>query len=157
MKKVIIAPASIFALPTINRLFAHAVRRHFTYFPSDIQDRVIREHAVPKLLRAALDPRRIILVARVNGRIVGYCIGAAPTTGPAQLFWLYVDPDHRGANLGLSLLSRMLKRLAERGAQTVVIATHDHRRYYERQGFKFLHKTTVDGVQMDVLSFKLKT
>jgi GNAT superfamily N-acetyltransferase len=136
-------------------MFTHAVTTHFTYFPEFVRRRVIADHSLPKLLLATLHPRRIVLTARSRGRLIGYAIGAAPAQGPAQLFWLYVDPDHRGANVGLSLLSRMLKLLANRGASIVSLATHDHRRYYERQGFKFLQKATVDGVKLDILTFRL--
>jgi len=156
MSRIIIAQATLLSLPAVNRLFTHAVATHFTYFPKTVQERVIREHALRKLLLATIDPRRIVLIARSAGRIVGYAIGAVPTAGPAQVYWLYVSPDHRGANIGLSLLSRMLKVQAEKGAKVISIATHDHRRYYERQGFKFLHNTTVDGVPMDILTFKVK-
>jgi ribosomal protein S18 acetylase RimI-like enzyme len=155
MPRITIAQATPLSLPALSRLFAHAVRSNFTYFPQDVQQRVIREHGVPKLLLAWVDPRRILLTARHNGRIVGYAIGAVPPTGPSQLFWLYVDPEQRGANIGLSLLSRMLKLQAAKGAREVSIATHDHRRYYERQGFKFLRRATVDGVDLDILTFRI--
>jgi ribosomal protein S18 acetylase RimI-like enzyme len=157
MSQINIAQATIPSLPATSRLFARAVDTNFTYFSEAVRRRVIREHSIGKLLLATLDPRRIVLIARTGGRIIGYCLGAAPTKGPAQIYWLYVAPDHRGANIGLSLMSRMLKALAQRGAQEVVIATHDHRRYYERQGFQFVQKTVVDGVDMDILTFKLKT
>ncbi|HVQ44482.1 MAG TPA: GNAT family N-acetyltransferase [Candidatus Saccharimonadia bacterium] len=156
MTRIVIAPAQVRSLISLHQLFAEAVRAHFTYFPDSVQRRVIRDHAPHRLLRAALDPRRIVLTAREGRRIIGYAIGAAPKTGPAQLFWLYVDPDYRGANTGLSLLSRMLKLLAACGAESVTIATHDHRSYYERQGFKFVEEAIVDGVRMDILTFKLQ-
>lgn len=155
MSRINIAQAGLLSLPAVNRLFSHAVEAHFTYFPQAVRKRVIQEHRLSKLFLATLDPRRVILIARQGGRIVGYCIGAVPTTGPAQMYWLYVEPDSRGANIGLSLLSRMLKLLAAKGAQEISLATHDHRRYYERQGFKFREKTMVDGVEMDILTFKV--
>lgn len=155
MTRIIIAPASVASLIMLQKLFASAVATHFAYFPPSVQQRVIRSHSVFKLLLAKLDPRRTILLAKLDGKIVGYAIGAAPKVGPAQLFWLYVDPDHRGSNTGLSLLSRMLKHLTVRGAKVVSLATHTHRSYYERQGFKFVERTLIDGVQMDILIFKL--
>ena len=155
-KNIEIHEASILSLPALNRLFKSAVEQHFQYFPPSVQQRVIEEHSVWRLTLGAVDPRRVVLVARANRRIVGYAIGAAPKAGPAQLFWLYVEPDHRGKNTGLSLLSRMLKLLGAKGAAEVAIATYDHRRYYERQGFKFLRQAEVDGVTMDILTFKLK-
>jgi len=156
MKQIIIKEASLLSLPALHRLFRGAVESHFTYFSPGVQRRVIRQHSLPRLVLAAIDTRRILLLAKSGARIVGYAIGAAPATGPAQMYWLYVDPHYRGANIGLSLLSRMLKILGEKGADIVSIATHDHRRYYERQGFKFKHKTLVDGVKMDILLFKIR-
>jgi ribosomal protein S18 acetylase RimI-like enzyme len=155
MSKIVIAPASAVSLVALRKLFASAVVRHFDYFPPDVQRRVIKDHSLYRLALATVDPRRAILTARSGRQIIGYAIGAAPKNGPAQLFWLYVDPDFRGANTGLSLLSRMLKHLAARGATKVSIATHDHRSYYERQGFKFIERREIDGVTMDVLVFKL--
>jgi ribosomal protein S18 acetylase RimI-like enzyme len=156
MTKIVISEARPHHLPALNRLFVAAVHQHFGYFAEDIRRRVIRDHSLLRLGLATADRRRVILVARAGRRIVGYAIGAAPADGPAQLFWLYVEPDHRGSNTGLSLLSRMLKLLAAKGADVVSLATHDHRHYYERQGFKFVRKTVVDGVKMDILIFKVK-
>lgn len=155
MSHVTIAQASLLELPTLHRMFAHAVLEHFSYFPADVQRRVILDHSMLRLLLAMLDPRRVLLVAKSEGKLIGYAIGAAPKIGPAQLFWLFVDPNFRGHNTGLSLLSRMLRVLGEKGAKVVSIATHEYRSYYERQGFKFIEKTMVDGVEMDILIFKV--
>ena len=155
MPRIVIAPATPTSLIALNRLFSDAVTQHFSYFPRSVQRKVIRDHSVPRLMLATIDPRRLILIAKSEGKIMGYAIGAAPAAGPAQLFWLYVDPQFRGENTGLSLLSRMLKHLAGMGARQVSIATHDHRAYYERQGFKFVEKKLINGVEMDILVFAL--
>lgn len=131
------------------------MRTHFTYFPEDIQSRVIREHSRTKLLKATINPRRIVLVARRGSQIIGYAIGSAIPGGLGQFYWLYVDPDHRGQNTGLSLLSRMLKLQRQKGSREVMLATYDHRRYYERQGFSFIEQRLVDGVPMAIMTFRL--
>jgi predicted N-acetyltransferase YhbS len=155
MTNIVISEASLSSIPSLNRLFVKAVHQHFEYFPEPIRKSVIRDHSIWRLSLAAVDPKRVVLVAREDKHKIGYAIGAAPKVGPAQLFWLYVEPEHRGSNTGLSLLSRMLKILGAKGATVVSIATHDHRRYYERQGFKFVRNTIIDGVKMDILTFKL--
>jgi len=142
------------SLRPLERLFAEAVEQHFGYFAPAVQRRVIADHSIGKLLLARIDRRRLILVARNHGQVVGYCIGAVPKRGPAQIFWLYVDPEFRGANVGLKLLSRTLKLMAARGASDIFIATHDHRRYYERQGFVHHGSQQSHGVAMDVLVFR---
>jgi predicted N-acetyltransferase YhbS len=157
MKQLHIRQASVASLPALNRLFTSAVEEHFSYFPSSVRRRVIREHSVSNLLKASLDSHRVVLVAYQDGKLIGYCLGAAPKSGPSQIYWLFVDPWYRGGNIGLNLLSKTIKILAEKGAQTISIATHDHRRYYERQGFKFVRHTTQDGVKLDILAFKVTT
>jgi N-acetylglutamate synthase-like GNAT family acetyltransferase len=137
-------------------MFERAVREHFAYFPDDVQQRVIREHSLARLLRARIDRRRVVLVARRRGQLAGYCIAAVPPSGPAQLFWLYVEPEHRGTNTGLSLLSRTLQQMEKRGADSIFLATHDHRRYYERQGFKYSHSEQQHGIDMDIMSFAVR-
>ncbi|GAC1372043.1 MAG: hypothetical protein NVSMB39_6270 [Candidatus Saccharimonadales bacterium] len=155
MTKVTISEASPRSLGALNKLLTEAVTGHFDYFSEDVQHRVVRDHSIPKLFLAMVDPQRVVLTAKHEGRLIGYAIGSAPAVGPAQLFWLYVNPQYRGANTGLSLLSRMLKMLSAKGAKQVSIATHDHRKYYERQGFKFVEHRQVHGVGMDILLFKL--
>jgi ribosomal protein S18 acetylase RimI-like enzyme len=155
MNHTVIREATVRSLPALNRLFTAAVHEHFGYFPESVRKRVIREHSVTKLLKATLDPRRVVIAAYSGGKVVGYCLGAAPHEGPAQIYWLFVDPKYRGANVGLNMLSRTMKLLAGKGATSISIATHDHRTYYERQGFKFLKNTVVDNVELDILTYKV--
>jgi ribosomal protein S18 acetylase RimI-like enzyme len=149
-----IVPATVRDILALNRLFTEAVNLHFTYFPEGYRAHVIRDHRPHKLLAATLHPRRIVLVARHDDQIVGYAIGATPNDGRGQLYWLYVDPDRRGENTGLALLSRMLKLQQSKGAHEVSLATHDHRRYYERQGFRFVDNQEIEGVPMDLMTFR---
>ncbi len=143
------------AIPALNRLFIEAIHQHFTYFPVSYRHQVIRDHRPLKLLMAAINPRRIILTAYHDGAMVGYAIGSVPTNGVGQLYWLYVAPERRGENTGLALLSRMLKLQQQRGAHQVILSTHDHRRYYERQGFTQIETRHVDGVDLDIMSFRM--
>ena len=155
LDKTIIIPVKLRNLPALHRMFVGAVRAHFTYFPENEQERVIRDHRPFKLMLAAINPRRIILTAYHGGELVGYAIGGVPKNGKGQLFWLYVDPSRRGKNTGLTLLSRMLRMQGQLGATEVTLATYDHRRYYERQGFVLRDAYSVEGVPLDIMSFKL--
>jgi ribosomal protein S18 acetylase RimI-like enzyme len=155
MPEIKISEARLSSLPALRRMLARAVTEHFAYFPQEVQRRVISDHTVPKLLLASVDRRRIVLTAHAGNRLIGYCLGSTPRSGAAQIYWLFVEPDQRGRNTGLSLLSRMLKIMEQKGARQVAIATHDHRRYYERQGFKYEGTRTVNGVTMDILTFNI--
>ncbi|QQR52330.1 GNAT family N-acetyltransferase [bacterium] len=153
---LVIAPVRLRELPQLVQLFEQATKQHFGYFPPHIQHQIISGHSLFKLLKARFDDKRVVLVARSGNNIVGYCIGALPKTGPAQLFWLYVEPNHRGTNTGLSLLSRTIKHLAEAGAGTIFLATYDHRRYYERQGFTWIGRDHRDGIEVDIMSYTVR-
>lgn len=154
---LIIAPVRLRELPQLARLFEQATQQHFGYFPPHVQRQVISSHSLFQLLKARFDQKRVVLIAREGRQVVGYCIGALPKTGPAQLFWLYVEPQHRGTNTGLRLLSRSIKQLAAGGAGTIFLATFDHRRYYERQGFKFVRRERQHGIDVDIMSFKVNS
>ncbi len=153
--KTVITPISLLNVAPVHRLFVQAVRRNFTYFPEQAQAKVIRDHRPLKLLLAKLNPRRIILTAYYGDDLVGYVIGAVPRDAHGQIYWLYVDDSRRGKNTGLALLSRMIRYQRSLGASEVTLATHDHRRYYERQGFIWTESREVDGVRMDIMTFRI--
>lgn len=144
------------AIVGMSRMFAGAVTQHFSYFPADYQAELIREHRPLGLAKAALDPRRIILTAHSQHRLVGYAVGAAPPDGRAQIYWLYVDPTFRGGNTGLKLLSRLIKIAEKKGAHEIDLVTRDYGDYYRRQGFVKVGRQLVDGVEMDVMKFQVK-
>lgn len=154
MQPTVIQEATVATLPALSRLFSQAVEAHFTYFPPAVRARVVRDHSVRKLFQAAIDAKRVVLIAKQGHQIIGYCFGAAPKQGPAQIYWLYVEPNFRGSKIGTTLLTRTVALLVAKGARTIAIATHDHTRYYEAQGFKFVKKTVIDTVDMDILSFE---
>lgn len=152
---IIIKPLPLTKVRALHGLFATAVRTSFTYFGDDIQNRTIRQHRPWKLLLGVFHPRRVMLTAWRGEDLVGYAIGSVPRGGAGQLYWLYVAASERGNNTGLALLSRTLRLERKLGARSVTLATHDHRRYYERQGFKFVDTRTIDGVAMDVMRYSL--
>jgi len=155
MQNTVIEEATVASLPALNRLFTEAVNAHFSYFPAGVRRRVIQEHSVRHLFQAVLDGRRAIVIARRGNNLIGYCLGAAPHRGPAQIYWLYVEPNYRGSGTGRHLLEKNLDILKKKGARNISIATHDHRGFYERQGFVFVKKTEVDSVDMDILTYEV--
>ena len=155
VKKTVIDVVAWRHIPAVHQLFVQAVRQHFGYFDEAVQNQVIHDHRPLKLALAKVHKRRLVLSAHYGGELVGYAIGAVPTGGHGQIYWLYVDPSRRGKNTGLALLSRMLKLQRALGAYEISLATHDHRRYYERQGFSWREAELVNGVRMDIMTFRL--
>lgn len=72
----------------------------------------------------------VVLVAEVDGAVVGYCYAALEgkdwlsLRGPAGVIYdILVDPLSRGHGVGRRLLDAMLQALADRGAPQVVLFT----------------------------------
>lgn len=88
---------------------------------------------------------RICLVAEVAGQVRGFVFagtdrgGAGP--GIAEVYAIYVHPDHWGGGAGRRLLTAAMQRLADQGfteARLWVLRDNVRsRRFYERNSFTF--------------------
>jgi N-acetylglutamate synthase-like GNAT family acetyltransferase len=116
----------------------------------------LAENNLWSMVKGVVHPRRILLVAKDRGRIIGYVIGSVPAGGHGQIYWLFVGPDYRGQNVGLALLSRILKVMQAKGAKRATLITHDHAPYYARQGFKLIEKVQDGKATKYVLSYHLE-
>ena len=84
------------------------------------------------------------LFADVDGRPVGYCVfGPIPMTAASwDLYWIVVDPAHRGGGLGRLLLEEAERDVARRGGGAVFIETSSRaeyartRRFYAQAGYR---------------------
>jgi GNAT superfamily N-acetyltransferase len=152
---LVIKPLPIRSISRFHTIFREAVDNHFAYFPAEQRRKVLRDHSHLRILLATIMPRRIILAAYIDGILSGYAVGSVPKNGSGQLYWLYVDPMQRGNNTGLALLSRMIRIEAEKGAHEVILVTHDHRKYYARQGFKFIRMVQEAGIDLALMRFKI--
>lgn len=155
-RKIITSPVKLHEAPQLRKVFKHAVATNFNYFPKTYQQQVLKDNSLLRLGMGAVRPSRVLIVARDGSKIIGYIIAAATPNGSGQIYWLYVDPNYRGENLGLGLLSKALRQLEQLGSDKVYLATHDHRPYYARQGFKHLRTDDTFGVKMDIMSYPLK-
>jgi ribosomal protein S18 acetylase RimI-like enzyme len=154
--KVVIRPLRLSEARRAHGLFVDALTNHFDYFDEAYRRRVLGENTWGSMLRAVLHPRRVILVAKDGRRVIGYVIGSVPSDQHAQVYWLFVSPDYRGQNIGLALLSRILKVMRAQGATKASLLTHDHAKYYLRQGFKLIRKEHDGKIETYVLSYPLE-
>jgi GNAT superfamily N-acetyltransferase len=90
-----------------------------------------------------MDPTRVVHVAELDGRIVGFAGGGrardgAPPGYVGEVYAIYVDPDHQGKRIGRSLLRKAAEGLVERGLVPIVIWTlfdnPGSRGFYESRG-----------------------
>jgi GNAT superfamily N-acetyltransferase len=91
----------------------------------------------------SMDPTRVVHVAEIDGRIVGFAGGGrardgAPTGYVGEVYAIYVDPDRQGQGIGKTLLKAAAQGLVERGLVPIVIWTlFDNpasRGFYESRG-----------------------
>ena len=92
---------------------------------------------------ASMDPTRVVHVAEVDGRIVGFVGGGRSRSGgppgyPGEVYALYVHPRRQGQGIGRALLNAVAAGLSERGLVPIVIWTlFDNPRsrgFYEARG-----------------------
>ncbi|QZA19254.1 GNAT family N-acetyltransferase [Mycobacterium malmoense] len=87
------------------------------------------------------DPRRAVLAARQDGRIVGYAMlvrGVADDS--AELSKMYVLPDYHGAGVSAALMDLTLATAEEWGVRRVWLGVNQKnqraQRFYTKSGFK---------------------
>jgi GNAT superfamily N-acetyltransferase len=76
----------------------------------------------------SMDPTRVVHVAEIDGRIVGFAGGGraranAPPGYVGEVYALYVRPEHQGEGIGRALLKAAAEGLVERGLVPIVIWT----------------------------------
>jgi ribosomal protein S18 acetylase RimI-like enzyme len=92
------------------------------------------------------DPRRAVLTARNDDRIVGYAMlirgdpDDTDDTDTAELSKLYVLPDYHGAGVATALMETTLATAAEWGVRGVWLGVNQEnrraQRFYLKSGFK---------------------
>nr|WP_205878381.1 GNAT family N-acetyltransferase [Mycobacterium gordonae] len=86
------------------------------------------------------DPQRSILIARSEGRIIGYAMLIRGAPGqPAELSKLYTRAGFHGTGVSEALMNAALARAAQWGAQRVWLgvnqANQRAQRFYAKSGF----------------------
>ena len=144
-----IRPATSADLPRLGRLGALLVDVHHDFDPRRFlptRDRTPADYAA-FLVRQLDDPDVAVLVADVNGDVIGYAYAAVEgydymaLRGPAAVLHdIVVEPEYRGRGVGRQLLDAALAALQSRGAPRVVLSTAAGndvaQRLYATSGFR---------------------
>jgi len=153
MPDVTIRPAGPADIPTITRIYAHAVRNGTATFELEPPD----EAEMRQRMTALLDGNFPYLAADSGGAVAGYAYAALYRTRPAYRFTvedsIYVDPNVQRRGVGRVLLTRLIEECEKRGfrqmiavigdsAQTASIELHRaagfrHAGNLQNVGFKF--------------------
>lgn len=87
----------------------------------------------------------VFLVYREGQQVLGYvCFGPRPLTqGTFDLYWIAVDPAHRGQGIGPALSERVEAEVRRRGGRLLLAETSSTpgyapaRRFYEACGYRY--------------------
>ena len=136
-------------LPRIGRLGTLLVEEHYDFDSLRFlatRNRTPADYAA--FMSTQLDePDIIVLVADINGDVIGYSYSAVEgydymsLRGPAGVLHdVIVDPDYRGRGVGKLLLEATLEALESSGVPRVVLTTAEQndaaQRFFARVGFR---------------------
>ncbi len=140
----------------LRKLFVHALKTDFDYFPSAYISQVNQQHSLPRLTASLFKKQRIILLA-VNGKkVIGYMVGSAHPDGVGELYWLYVHPTQRRQRLGSKLLQQALAELEQQGMHTIRLMTHQFEQYYAKFGFQTAGTYRIENLEVTIMQRKVE-
>ncbi len=118
--------------PMIDRDHAAVIRLHDGLFPGT--------HYTGEQLVEGISGHDVLLVAVLDGEVVGYAAAELQPDGSGYLDFVGVDPDRRGVHLGDALVRSACRALLERGASHVHLTVREDneaaRRLYDGLGFQ---------------------
>lgn len=121
----------IFSLPF---LFKRAVNTDFSFYNDLVKKRIIRKNSLLRLFFARARKRRILLVAKVNGKCVGLTI-AGCKANIGIIHWLFVLPEHRGKKIGFNLVKKAEDELGKLGCHKITLTTEIAPEFYKNLGY----------------------
>ena len=146
---LVIRPATRDDLRAVGRLGALLIRLHHDFDPQRFMPATRgTEQGYGSFLGTQLDdPDVIVLVAELDGEVVGYAYAGVEGVdymslrGPAGVLYdIIVDPEHRGHRVGRALLEATIAALDRKGAPRVVLSTAERnenaQRLIARAGFR---------------------
>jgi phosphinothricin acetyltransferase len=125
MSEIAIRVATPGDVPTITRIYAHAVLNGTASFEIDPPD----EAEMARRLRRLTDQGYPYLVAQAGQSVVGYAYAAPYRTRPAY-DWsvedsVYIAPDAHRRGVGRALLARLIEESEQRGFRQMIAVIGD--------------------------------
>jgi len=152
------------------------LRRKFDKFLEDKNGQIYQENIVKfgipeeyvrkafeKLLKAVSSGEATLYLALKKKEIIGFAQIIEQDSNVAELDRLLVFPEHAGKGVGTELLNQVVLDQKKRGAKTIFVKagkeeTHA-RKFYEKNGFKLVEKTTIDapwGKKLNLAIYQLR-
>ena len=70
---------------------------------------------------------------------------------------LYVDPAHRKQGLATRLISDIIKQAQLLGLNCIYLFTPDQAEFYAKRGWKTIEQRQYHGVNVDIMSYLIRT
>jgi phosphinothricin acetyltransferase len=125
MKSQSIRPATTADIPTITRIYAHAVIHGTASFEIEPPDEI----EMARRQRTLIDGGYPYLIAEIDGAVAGYAYAGPYRPRPAYRFSVedsvYVDPKAQRRGLGRALLSRLIEQAERRGYRQMIAVIGD--------------------------------
>lgn len=77
------------------------------------------------------------------------------TIGNAWLASLYVKPSERGRGFGTQLVNALMQHAKNISLKEIFLFTPEHKAFYQTLGWQLLQQATVNGQQVDVMSYQI--
>ncbi|MBX9827990.1 MAG: GNAT family N-acetyltransferase [Xanthobacteraceae bacterium] len=125
MTEIAIRPATPADIPTITRIYAHAVKHGTASFELDSPD----ETEMTRRMKVLLDGGFPYIAADIGGALAGYAYAGPYRTRPAYRFTvedsIYVAPNTHRRGVGRVLLTRLLEEAERRGFRQMIAVIGD--------------------------------
>jgi len=125
MTEISIRPVTPADVPTITRIYAHAVKHGTASFEVDPPD----ETEMTRRMKALLDGGFPYIAAEIGDTFAGYAYAGPYRTRPAYRFTvedsIYVDPNAQRRGVGRVLLMRLIEESERRGFRQMIAVIGD--------------------------------
>jgi GNAT superfamily N-acetyltransferase len=95
-------------------------------------------------MREGFDPRAMRAIEGEGG-LLG-CVAAAEAADHVELYGFYIEPAAQGQGLGAAVFARLHKELPPLPTRIEVLKGSRARRFWERQGFRFVASQDFDDL-----------
>jgi ribosomal protein S18 acetylase RimI-like enzyme len=134
--------------PAIRDVARRSLQASYPLGPKTITGAIEEWYEEDRLSERLADEDQLLLVADVDGQVVGFCESTITGEDTGELLWLHVDPDYRAEDYGEPLFEATRDRLADRGVATlqsrVLADNHEGNAFYEQQGLSKVGETEVE-------------
>ncbi len=121
----------IFSLPF---LFERAIQTDFSFYNERVKKRILTKNSLLRLFFARARKRRILLVAKIEGKCVGLIISSC-NANIGVIHWLFVLPEYRGKKIGFNLVKKAEDELEKFGCHKITLTTEIAPEFYKNLGY----------------------